>query len=325
MERQGQLTKPSGSLGRLELIAAELAAMQRTSEPELERVHISVFAGDHGVVSEGVSAFPQAVTAEMVRNFSRGGAAISVLARHHRCQLEIVNAGTASALEPLAGVLDRRLGEGTANIANEPAMSGEQLHQALSLGKSTVDRAAAAGAQLFIGAEMGIGNTTAAAALGCALLGLPAADLVGAGSGLDPAGVSRKIQVVERALSRCGAQPPLEALRQLGGFEIAALTGASLRCAQLGLPVLVDGFIVSVATLAAFKYRPEIRSWHVFGHRSAEPGHIRVLEAMEAAPLLDLGMRLGEGSGAAMALPLLRAALALHRGMATFAEASVSK
>jgi nicotinate-nucleotide--dimethylbenzimidazole phosphoribosyltransferase len=288
-------------------------------------VQICVFAADHGIVAEGVSAFPQAVTAEMVRNFARGGAAINVLARLHRCRLEVVNVGTLAPLEPLEGVLDERLGPGTANITEGPAMSEEQLVDALALGKAAADRAAAWGARLFIGAEMGIGNTSAAAALGCALLGLPAADLVGAGTGLDSAGVSRKAAVVERALARCEAQSPLEQLRHLGGFEIAALCGASLRCAQIRMPVLVDGFIASVATLVASRYCPGILAWHFFGHRSHESGHGRVLDAMEAAPLLDLEMRLGEGSGAAVAVPLLRAAVALHREMATFSEADVSR
>jgi nicotinate-nucleotide--dimethylbenzimidazole phosphoribosyltransferase len=324
LQRQAELTKPPGSLGRLEWLAASLAAMQRSARPNLERVQISVFAADHGVVAEGVSAFPQEVTAEMVRNFARGGAAISVLARLNRCKLEVVNAGTATPLEPLDGVLDQRVGPGTANIAVQPAMSEQQLEEALGLGKAAVDRAVDSGAQLFVGAEMGIGNTSAAAALGCALLGLPATELVGAGTGLDSAGITHKTAVVQRALARCEAQTPLQALRQLGGFEIAALCGASLRCAQSGIPLLVDGFISSVATLAAWKYRPEILPWHLFAHRSNEFGHGRVLESMEATPLLDLGMRLGEGSGAAVALPLLRSALALHGEMATFSEASVS-
>jgi nicotinate-nucleotide--dimethylbenzimidazole phosphoribosyltransferase len=322
--RQEQLTKPPGSLGRLEDLGATLAAMQGTQQPSLERVQVVVFAADHGVVAEGVSAFPQAVTGEMVRNFARGGAAISVLAREWGARLEVVNAGTVEPLETLPGVLDRRVGPGTANIAEAPAMTDQQLSQALAVGREAAERAVAAEARLFIGGEMGIGNTSAATAVGCALLNLPASVLTGPGTGLDNAGVARKARVIDKALARHKATEPLEVLMALGGFEIAALTGAYLRCGQLGMPVLIDGFITASAALVALRLRPELASWVFFAHRSAEPGHLRLLEALDAEPLLNLGMRLGEGSGAAVALPLLRAACALHGRMATFAEAGVS-
>jgi len=323
-DRQRQLTKPPGSLGRLEEVGATLAAMQRTQQPSLERVRIVVFAADHGVTAEGVSAYPQAVTAEMVRNFARSGAAISVLAREWSAELEVVNVGTREPLEELPGVLNRRVGPGAANVVREPAMTPQQLVESLGAGREAAERAATAGAQLFIGGEMGIGNTTAAAAVGCALLGLPAADLAGPGTGLDAAGVARKIRVIDAALARRRPERPLAALMELGGFEIAALTGAYLRCGQLGLPVLVDGFIAAAAALAACRQRPELASWLFYAHQSAEPGHRLLLAALNAKPLLDLGMRLGEGSGAAVALPLLRAAAALHGRMATFTEAGVS-
>ncbi|MDZ7621787.1 MAG: nicotinate-nucleotide--dimethylbenzimidazole phosphoribosyltransferase [Candidatus Competibacteraceae bacterium] len=322
--RQAQLTKPPGSLGRLEELGVTLAEMQGTQQPSVDKVWISVFAGDHGVVAEGVSAFPQAVTAEMVRNFARGGAAISVLAREWDARLEVVNVGTVQPLEDLPGVLDARVGPGTANIVHEPAMTAEQLHDALKAGREAAERAAIGGAHLFIGGEMGIGNTTSAAAVACALLGLPAAHLAGPGTGLDLAGVARKALVIERALAQHRSDQPLLALQRLGGFEIAALTGAYLRCGQLGLPALVDGFITTAAVLVAVRLRPELTPWLFYSHWSAEPGHRRILEALEARPLLDLGMRLGEGSGAAVAMPILRAAAALHARMATFAEAGVS-
>jgi len=322
--RQRQLTKPPGSLGRLEELGVLLAAMQCTQRPTLERVRIVVFAADHGVAAEGVSAYPQAVTAEMVRNFARGGAAISVLARQWGASLEVVNVGTVQPLEALPGVLDQRVGPGTANFAQAPAMTAEQLAKALAVGREAADRAAADETELFIGGEMGIGNTTSAAALGCALLGAAAHDLTGPGTGLDKDGVARKEQVIAAALDRHATPEPLEALRRLGGFEIAALTGAYLRCGQLAIPVLVDGFIATVAVLAAARLRPELSPWLFYAHRSAEPGHHRLLESLGAEPLLDLGMRLGEGSGAAVALPLLRAAAALQARMATFAEAGVS-
>ncbi len=324
-ERQAQLTKPPGSLGQIEKLGITLAAMQRTQQPRLDQVWITVFAADHGVTAEGVSAFPQAVTAEMVRNFARGGAAISILAREWGARLDVVNVGTVQPLEELSGVLDARIGPGTANFVHEPAMTVEQLHDALMAGHHAADRAAINGAQLFIGGEMGIGNTTSAAAVACSLLGRPAAQLAGPGTGLDAAGVNRKALAIERALAKQRSNRPLEALQRLGGFEIAAMTGAYLRCGQLGIPVLVDGFISTVAVLAAVRLRPELAAWLFYAHCSAEPGHRRLLEVLEAKPLLDLGMRLGEGSGAAIAIPILRAAAALHAQMATFTEAGVSQ
>lgn len=324
-ERQSQLTKPPGSLGRLEALGIALAAMQGTQRPRVENVWITVFAGDHGVTAEGVSAFPQVVTAEMVRNFARGGAAISVLAEEWKARLEVVNVGTVQALEELSGVLDARVGPGTANFVHEPAMTVAQLHDALAAGHHAAERAAIGGAHLFVGGEMGIGNTTSATAVACALLDLPAARLAGPGTGLDAAGVGRKAQAIERALARHRSDRPLDALQRLGGFEIAALAGAYLRCGQLGVPVLVDGFITTVAALAAVRLQPELAAWLFYAHRSAEPGHRQLLDALGVEPLLALDMRLGEGSGAAVAVPILRAAAALHSRMATFAEAGVSR
>ncbi len=324
-ERQSQLTKPPGSLGCLETLGIALAAMQGTQRPRVENVWITVFAGDHGVTAEGVSAFPQVVTAEMVRNFARGGAAISVLAEEWKARLEVVNVGTVQALEELSGVLDARVGPGTANFVHEPAMTVAQLHDALAAGHHAAERAAIGGAHLFVGGEMGIGNTTSATAVACALLDLPAARLAGPGTGLDAAGVGRKAQAIERALARHRGDRPLDALQRLGGFEIAALAGAYLRCGQLGVPVLVDGFITTVAALAAVRLQPELAAWLFYAHRSAEPGHRQLLDALGAEPLLALDMRLGEGSGAAVAVPILRAAAALHSRMATFAEAGVSR
>lgn len=324
---QAQLTKPPGALGRLESLAIQLAAMQGTVHPQVDRVHIAVFAGDHGVAAEGVSAFPQAVTAEMVRNFARGGAAISVLARQLGASLEIINLGTVSDIGSLPGVTNLNLGAGTANFTADAAITYEQLASALVAGRDSVGRARQAGVQLFIGGEMGIGNTTAAAAMGCALLKLEPATLAGPGTGLDSAGVTHKAQVIARGLMlhREHLFDPLEVLRRLGGFEIAALTGAYLTCAELGIPALVDGFIASVAALAAVRHRPDTGHWLLYAHTSAEPGHKRVLQALGAQPLLDIGMRLGEGSGAAVAVPLLRLACALHNEMATFTSASVSE
>ena len=323
-ERQANLTKPPGSLGGLEEAAVRFAGFQGTPRPRLDRVRICVLAGDHGVVAEGVSAFPQAVTTEMIRNFAHGGAAISVLAAENGASLEVVDLGSATPPGPLPGVVDRRIAPGTANFRHGPAMSEAELTAALDAGGEAAGRAVEAGAGLFIGGEMGIGNTTAATAVVCALTGAEPARLAGPGTGLDAAGVGHKAAVVAAALERLDAEAdPAEVLRQVGGFELAGLAGAFIACAQAGIPVLVDGFITTAAALAATRLNPGGREWLVFGHRSAEPGHDRVLAELDAGPLLDLGMRLGEGSGAAVAVPLLRQALALHNGMATFEEAAI--
>ncbi|MFC6338539.1 nicotinate-nucleotide--dimethylbenzimidazole phosphoribosyltransferase [Pseudomonas sp. CCM 7891] len=324
--RQQQLTKPAGSLGQLEAVAVQLAGLQGQVKPCVDRVWIAIFAGDHGVVAEGVSAYPQEVTGQMLHNFVTGGAAVSVLARQLDAQLEVVDLGTVTPSLNLPGVRHLNIGAGTANFVHAPAMTQAQGRLALDAGRDSVRRAIAGGAQLFIGGEMGIGNTTAASALACALLGCPVSDLTGPGTGLNAQGVSHKVAVIERALALHAAQrgEALQTLFNLGGFEIAALVGAYLACAQAGVVVLVDGFICSVAALVATRLNPACREWLLFGHRGAEQGHRQVLQSLGAEPLLDLGLRLGEGSGAALAVPLLRLACALHGQMATFAEAAVA-
>ena len=336
LARQGQLTKPPGALGQLEELAVRLAAMQGVERPAVDNAAIAIFAADHGVAAENVSAFPQAVTGEMVKNFARGGAAICVLAKTLNARLEVVNLGTVNDPGDWPNVVRAVIAPMTANFAAEPAMTEAQLAQAMQAGRDSVLRAVKNGAQIYIGGEMGIANTSAAAALSCALLNASPKELAGPGTGLDHAGVTHKISVLERALGLHGFLPSpaggrgaggegaLECLRRVGGFEIAALTGAYLSCAQLGLPVLVDGFIATIAALTAVRVAPQCADWLIYAHGSAEPGHARLLEALGAKPLLNLGMRLGEGSGAATALPLLRLACALHNGMATFAEAAVS-
>ena len=240
--RQASLIKPPGSLGALETLAIRLAALQGSPQPAVDKVWISIFAGDHGVADERVSAFPQTVTGEMLRNFAGGGAAISVLARELGATLEVVNLGTVNDPGELAGVRRAIIAPSTANFCTQPAMTEAQLQAALDAGAASVHAARAAGAQLFIGGEMGIANTTVASALGCALLGLDALSLSGAGTGLDANGVAHKARVIERALAlHAEADTSLERLRCLGGFEVAALTGAFVAAAQAGLPVLVDG------------------------------------------------------------------------------------
>lgn len=326
LARQQILTKPTGALGELERLAVTLAGLQGKVCPTLGQIHIGVFAADHGIAEAGVSAYPQAVTGEMVRNFANGGAAISVLARELGATLSVVHLGTINDPGALPGVRRDWIAASTANFLHVPAMDAEQFARALQSGHDSVSAAADAGAELWLGGEMGIGNTTAATALACALIDASPHELAGAGTGLDAAGIRRKADVVAQAVAyhRAFAQDPLETLRRLGGFEIAALTGSYIAAAQHGIAVLVDGFIASVAALAAVAIRPDCRPWLLFAHRSAEIGHARVLDALDAKPLLDLGLRLGEGSGAAVAVPLLRLACALHSGMATFAEAGVS-
>ncbi len=325
LDRQAQLTKPPGSLGLLEDCAVRLAAMQRREQPRLEKVHVSVFAADHGIAEEGVSAFPQVVTMEMVKNFAAGGAAVNVLARHIAAHFEVVDVGLLQALD-LPNIISHRAGAGTANFKRTAAMNDAQLTIAFAAGHAAVERALVNEADLFIGGEMGIANTTSASALAAASLRIPAAEMTGAGTGLNAGQIECKAGIIDAALQyhQAALHSPLAILKNLGGFEIAALTSAYIRAAQRGLPVLVDGFISSVAALLAVAVNPGCADWFFYGHCSAEKGHARVLQALNARPLLNLDMRLGEGSGAVLAVPLLQMACWLHNEMATFTQAQVS-
>ena len=322
--RQDQLTKPTGALGRLEGLAIELAGLQHTERPRAERVPIIVFAGDHGIAAQGVSAYPQEVTIAMMANFASGGAAISVLARELGSALEVVDAGTLAEV-PMPGIVTDKPRRGSRDFSKEAALTAADLAFAFDCGARAVARAAASEADLIILGEMGIGNTTSAAAIAAALLKRSAESLTGLGTGLDSAGRARKADIIDAALTQHGLADasPEQILCAVGGLEIAALSGAVIAAGQRRVPVLIDGFIASVAALAAFRLNPSCRPYLIFSHRSAEQGHRLVLDALEARPLLDLDLRLGEGSGAALALPILRLACALHNGMATFAEAAV--
>jgi len=326
-DRQSRLTKPAGSLGTLETIAGKLAALQRTDSPRAARAPIVLFAGDHGVTAHGVSLYPSTVTVEMLKNFAAGGAAIAVLARELGVPLTVVDAGTL-ADAPVPGVITDKPRRGTRDFAVERALALEEVHFAFDAGRRALSRAAPGGADIILFGDMGIGNTTSAAAVAAALLGRPAADLAGAGTGLDGPQIAHKGCIIAAALERHGLDRPdvtiLDVLSAVGGLEIAALSGAIVAAAQASIPVLVDGYIVSVAALAAARLNPSCRPWLIFSHRSAERGHRLVLEALAAEPILDLGLRLGEGSGAAVALAVVRLACALHNGMATFEEAAVS-
>ena len=325
-DRQLQLTKPPGSLGKLEELAVKFSAIQKTQQPIIKNVQISIFAADHGIANENVSTFPQVVTTEMIKNFSRGGAAISVLAKELDAKLEVIDLGTVVEAGELDGVISNRIAAGTENFAEKAAMTEAQLEKALEAGTAAVQRAIDSNAHVFIGGDMGIANTTSATAIACAYLNKAAVDLAGPGTGLDEKGVSHKAKVIEQALTKHQATSlnAIEILRFFGGFEIAALTGAYIYAAQKGLPVVVDGFIATVAALAAIKIKVGCEAWFIYAHESHEPGHSLILQALNAEPLVNLNMRLGEASGAAVVVPLLRQACALHANMATFAEAGVS-
>lgn len=303
--RQANLTKPPGSLGELEEIAAWLAAWQGRAVPRLEDVDILIFAGNHGVTARGVSPYPAAVTAQMVGNFTAGGAAIWQLARLAEARLRVV---------PLA------LETPTADITAAPAMDEATFLDCVRVGFESIE----AGTDLVVLGEMGIGNTTVAAALAAALFGGSGTDWAGAGAGSDAAGVGRKAAAIDAALARAGTLAPLEAARELGGRELAALLGAVLGARHQRVPVLLDGFVCTAAAAPLARLDPDALAHCRFAHLSAERGHRRLLDALGGSPLLGLGMRLGEGSGAAVALLVARAAVACHAGMATFAEAGVA-
>ncbi|WP_028349628.1 nicotinate-nucleotide--dimethylbenzimidazole phosphoribosyltransferase [Bradyrhizobium murdochi] len=324
LARQGQLTKPTGALGRLEQIAVELAGLQQTEQPRADRVPIVVFAGDHGIVAQGVSAYPQEVTIAMLSNFAAGGAAISVLARELGSGLEVVDAGTL-AEAPLAGVVTDKPRCGSRDFSVEAALDPSELAFAFECGWRAVLRAEAGHPDLLILGEMGIGNTTTSAAIASALLGVSAEEIAGSGTGVDTAGRARKARLVDAALAlhKLAGASAEKILCAVGGLEIAAVCGAIIAAAQRRIPVLIDGFIVSAAALAAVRLNPSCQPYLLPSHQSAEQGHRLVLRALNVHPLVSLDLRLGEGSGAAIALPLVRLACALHNGMATFAQANV--
>ena len=321
--RLDEKTKPRGSLGGLERLAVQIASIQRTPTPALGRPVVVVCAADHGVAAEGVSAYPSSVTAQMVANYAGGGAAVSVLARRAGARLVVVDCGVAEPL-PVPGVLDRRLGAGTASMLRGPAMSHEQAIAALETGIALAGEQLDGAGCVALG-EMGIGNSTAAAALCCALAGATPEQACGRGTGLDDEGLERKRDVVTRALAlnRPSAGDGVGALAAVGGFELGVLAGLALGAVGRGVPVLVDGYPASSAVLVAAVLAPALTASLIAAHRSSEPGHRIVLEKLGLHPLLDLELRLGEGSGAALALPLLGAALAILDEMATFASAGV--
>ena len=318
-----QKTKPLGSLGRLESLALQIGLIQGTTDPKLEQPQMLVCAGDHGLAARGVSAYPSDVTWQMVENFLAGGACVSVLARQHGMALHVVDCGVNHDFAPRDGLWVRKVARGTADASAGPAMGAGQCAQALRNGAELVQ--GLPGNALLLG-EMGIGNTSSASMLLARLSGLDVAACTGAGTGLDAPAVARKVDILREVLSRHdNATQPLAALAAFGGFEIATLTGAVLQAASERRVIVVDGFIASSAVLVAARLQPHVLQRCVFSHRSGERGHALMLAQLGAEPLLDLGLRLGEGSGAALAWPLLLSACTILREMASFESAGVSE
>jgi nicotinate-nucleotide--dimethylbenzimidazole phosphoribosyltransferase len=324
-----QKTKPLGALGQLEKVAKKIGLIQQRLDPEFGQPHLLVFAGDHGAAKAGVSAYPQDVTWQMVENFLSGGAAINVFARQNDMHLAIIDSGVAHDFGKRAGLINAKVALGTANYIEQPAMTTEQCAAAIERGAEISRNLSINGCNVVGFGEMGIGNTAAASLITHCLTGVALADCVGRGTGLDDAGLARKQGLLEQALTRYrsagGSNEPLAVLAEFGGFEIAMMVGAMLGAAEAKMTLLIDGFIVGSAALTAIKLYPALAEYCVFCHRSAEAGHTAQLKAMNAEPLLDLGLRLGEGTGAALAYPLVLASLNFLNEMASFASAGVAE
>jgi nicotinate-nucleotide--dimethylbenzimidazole phosphoribosyltransferase len=323
------LTKPLGSLGFLEDLAAQMVAIRQENFADTMSKSVYVFAADHGITAEGVSAYPSEVTYQMVLNFLREGAAINVLARLHGAELHVVDIGVDGDFGNLRGLLHHKVARGTQNMLHEPAMSEEQLNQAISVGVYIARDAAATGKTMIAIGEMGIGNTTSASAITCALTGAVPAKTTGRGTGLDSEAHAHKVSVVEAiGLKHFGASShpsPLDILRCVGGLEIAAMVGMVLAAAEHGLIIIVDGFISIAAAALAVAISPTVQGYLIAGHQSEEPGHKLLLDYLKLTPVLTLNMRLGEGTGAVLAMPILESAIALYAQMATFSSAGVSE
>jgi nicotinate-nucleotide--dimethylbenzimidazole phosphoribosyltransferase len=321
-----QKTKPLGALGRLEELAIQIGSLQQTLSPQLRRPTLLLFAADHGLANEGVSAYPQAVTAQMVLNFVRGGAASTVFARRLGFTVDVIDAGVAHDFDESLPITHAKIAHGTQSGLHSNAMTGIQLDTALAIGALRVQAAAVAGANVIALGEMGIGNTASASLLMASLCGLPVDDCVGRGTGLDDERLAHKRSVLARVFAaRGGTSDVMNAMQRFGGFEIAAMTGAMIEANRLNVLVLVDGFIAGAAALAALRIDPAALRACVFAHQSAEHAHQMMLRQLNVKPLLDLGMRLGEGTGALLAYPLVQAAVDMLNEMASFDEAGVSK
>jgi len=324
------LTKPLGSLGVLEDIAAQMVSIQQEDFADPLRKAVYVFAADHGITAEGVSAYPSAVTRQMVLNFVAQGAAINVLARLHEVEISVVDVGVDADFGVIDGLLDHKVRKGTRNMLREAAMSDVEMAAAVAVGLKFADDAKTRGKNLLAVGEMGIGNTTAASAITAVLTGALVPDITGKGTGLDGRAQVHKQTIIEAVIKkhfadiRSGAPDPLEVLRCVGGLEIAAMAGMILGAARCGVAVVVDGFISTAAAAIAFAIEPRVRGYLLAGHQSEEPGHRVLLEYIGLRPILNLNMRLGEGTGAVLAMPIIESAMCLYREMATFASAGVS-
>jgi nicotinate-nucleotide--dimethylbenzimidazole phosphoribosyltransferase len=324
--RQDQLTKPRGALGRLESLSIQVAGITGQARPRLSRPAVVVMAADHGVARRGVSAYPAEVTPQMVLNFLAGGAAINVLARHVGAQVAVVDIGVAADLPTHPDLIARKLAYGTADLSSQPAMSREQARESLEVGIEVANDLIAAGIDLLATGEMGIGNTTPSSAIVAAMSGLSVAEVTGRGTGVDDAGLRQKITLIEAALARHrpDAADGLDVLAKVGGFEIGGLAGVMIAAAARRVPVLVDGFISGAAALIACTLASATQPYLIAAHRSVERGHQAVFERLDLEPLIDLSMRLGEGTGAALGITLVQAACKTLDEMATFGEAGVS-
>ncbi len=325
--RQNMLTKPHGSLGRLEELSVKIAGITGKVMPRIEQKAIVTMAGDHGVVAEGVSAYPQEVTAQMVYNFLGGGAGINVLARHISARVVVVDMGVAANLKPHPSLVSKKIAFGTRNIAKEPAMSREQALQAIEGGIEVINEEVAKGLDIVGVGDMGIGNTTASSAICVAITGESVAKMAGRGTGIDDVQLASKVKVIKTALAlnKPDAKDTIDVLSKVGGFEIGGIAGVILGAAAQRIPVVIDGFIVGAAALIATRLCPKVKDYLIAAHVSAEAGHRAMLEYLGLRPLLDLGMRLGEGTGAVLAISIVEAAVKTLAEMATFADAGVSE
>ena len=325
--RQDNLTKPQGSLGRLEALSIQIAGITGPIAPQVQHKVVTVMAGDHGVTAEGVSAYPSEVTPQMVANFLTGGAAINVLARHAGARVVVVDMGVAADIPAHPDLISKKIAYGTGNIVREPAMTREQTIRSILAGVEIVEAEITRGLDILATGDMGIGNTTPSAAIAASILEQAPGEIVGRGTGVDDAGLQRKIRAVEQALALHHPNPKdgLDVLAKVGGFEIGGLAGAMLAAAAHRRPVVVDGFISTAAALLAVQIAPPVRDYLIAAHRSQERGHRLMLEWLGLQPLLDLELRLGEGTGAVLALSLIEAACKLLNEMATFGQAGVSE
>lgn len=326
-QRQNMLTKPAGAMGQLEALSIQMAGITATLRPSLERKAVILMAADHGVALEGVSAYPQEVTMQMVMNIVQGGAAVNVLARQANARVSVVDIGVACDLPDVPGLQLRKIAHGTKNFSKEPAMSRAQAEQAIQVGMQVLEAETANGLDLVATGEMGIGNTTPSAAITAVLTNSPVEKVTGRGTGVDDAGLQRKIEVIKHAIALHRPDPSdgIDVLSKIGGYEIAGLTGVILAAAARRIPVVVDGFISGAAALVAAQLQPDVKAYLIASHQSVEIGHQVIWAKLGLRPLLNLGLRLGEGTGAVLSFNLIEAAVRILNEMATFGEAGVSE